>query len=186
MSITLNEILKEAQKNNRICPQPYYWNELHSFIPNNVFSKAGQFAPEPPLILSSWWDTPPLEKPKRFIEHLEWAEAMKKISVLLIFLLISIPAYASEFCDGFKAGYKTGYDQIKGTRMNSLVPFCPLQPFKGYGAPKSDYEHGYIIALKKHGRRYQINRYNRVAKAFIGLGLTGCLPIVIKQSPSAH
>jgi len=39
----------------------------------NVFSKAGQFAPEPPLILSSWWDTPPLEKSKRFIEHLEWA-----------------------------------------------------------------------------------------------------------------
>ena len=35
-----------------------------------------------------------------------------------------------------------------------MVPMCPMQPMKGYGDPKSDFEHGYLIGLKKGMNAY--------------------------------
>jgi hypothetical protein len=74
---------------------------------------------------------------------------VKAIISLLIAMCISIPAYASDFCEGFKSGYTTGYNQAKGGQMNPFVPSCPFQPPKGFGTPQSDYEHVYIVGLKK-------------------------------------
>jgi hypothetical protein len=73
-----------------------------------------------------------------------------KLSILTaIFLSIfSVSVHASQFCDGFAAGYITGYKQAKGTSLAPLVPLCPLQPLKGFGDPESDYEHGYTIGFK--------------------------------------
>ena len=73
----------------------------------------------------------------------------KNIITLLFLTVFSASAFASEFCNGFKQGYITGYKQAKGTSLAPLVPLCPLQPLKGFGDPKSDFEHGYTIGFRK-------------------------------------
>jgi hypothetical protein len=76
-----------------------------------------------------------------------------KTMILILTLIISLyfvgSAMASDFCDGFEKGYETGYKQAKGTSATSVfVPMCPMQPLKGFGDPKSDFEHGYTIGFK--------------------------------------
>ena len=73
----------------------------------------------------------------------------KKVLLISIFsILISSTAFASEFCDGYKRGYVTGYKQASGSGFDPFTPFCPFQPFKKYSDPDSDYEHGYIIGYE--------------------------------------
>ncbi len=66
-----------------------------------------------------------------------------------ILFLLAGNALATEFCDGFEAGYKTGYKQAKNTSLDPLVPLCPLQPLKRFGDPDSDREHGYTIGFRQ-------------------------------------
>ena len=73
---------------------------------------------------------------------------MKKILFILI-TLISVDALASDFCNGFELGYKTGYKKLHNTGFDPFVPFCPFQPFKSFSDPSSDFEHGYIIGFQK-------------------------------------
>ena len=76
---------------------------------------------------------------------------MKKILIsifLILFSITSAQAY-TQFCNGFKAGYITGYKQAKNTSMTPMVPWCPMQPMKKYSDPQSDFEHGYIIGYQK-------------------------------------
>ncbi len=72
MAITLEEVLQEAQKNNRVCPQPQRWQELYKVLPDKK-RKGGGWEPAVPLILAAWWDTPALPKMMRLREHIEWA-----------------------------------------------------------------------------------------------------------------
>ena len=75
---------------------------------------------------------------------------MKKVfAIIALSFLWSANAIASDFCSGFKQGYITGYKQAKNTSFNPFVPYCPPQPFKGYGDPSSDFEHGYVIGYKQ-------------------------------------
>jgi len=75
---------------------------------------------------------------------------IKSYVLITIFLsALSASAYASQVCDGFKAGYISGYKEAKNTTLAPLVPLCPLHPLKRFGDPESDFEHGYIIGLKK-------------------------------------
>ena len=71
---TLEQALSEAQKNQRVCPQPRKWQELYALLPNKRRVGAG-WEPALPLILAAWWDTPALPKIIRLREHLEWASA---------------------------------------------------------------------------------------------------------------
>jgi hypothetical protein len=76
---------------------------------------------------------------------------MKKILIsifLILFSITSAQAY-SQFCNGFKAGYITGYKQARNTSMTPMVPMCPMQPMKKTSDPQSDFEHGYIIGYQK-------------------------------------
>lgn len=57
------------------------------------------------------------------------------------------PAYASQFCDGFKRGYVVGYKRAAQTGFDPFQPFCPFQPIKRLSDPQSDFEHGYLIGL---------------------------------------
>ena len=75
---------------------------------------------------------------------------MKKVfAIIALSFLWSANAIASDFCSGFKQGYITGYKQARNTGMSPMTPMCPMQPMKGYGDPKSNFEHGYIIGLKR-------------------------------------
>ena len=77
---------------------------------------------------------------------------IKKIFMILFFISFFSVANASEFCNGFKNGFITGYKSAKNTGMNPMVPFCPMKPMKGFGDPQSDYEHGYIVGFKQGQR----------------------------------
>lgn len=70
--ITIDELLKEIQKNDRVCPQPEKWNELYQLLPNKK-RKGNGWEPSVPLILAAWWDTPAMSKMLRLREHIEWA-----------------------------------------------------------------------------------------------------------------
>jgi hypothetical protein len=76
---------------------------------------------------------------------------MKWKSVLLTVVLglLSVSAFASEFCDGFRQGYIVAYKQANNTSLTPLVPLCPLKPLRGFGDPKSDYEFGYTIGYRQ-------------------------------------
>lgn len=68
---------------------------------------------------------------------------------LALFVAGASSVSASDFCDGFKRGYITGYKQAAGSGFDPFAPFCPFQPMKGYNDPASDFEHGYIIGLEQ-------------------------------------
>ena len=72
-----------------------------------------------------------------------------KTIVILLTVMFSFNVYASDFCNGFKQGYSTGYKKVSGSSLEPLTPLCPLQPLKGLNDPQSNYEHGYIIGLQK-------------------------------------
>ncbi len=78
---------------------------------------------------------------------------MTKVRAILAVLALALAAPAvadhAEFCEGFKAGYVTGYKQAAKTSLAPLTPLCPLQPLKRMSDPKSDYEHGYTIGYRK-------------------------------------
>lgn len=69
---TLQEVLAETQKNNRVCPQPMQWKELYDLLPEKRRKGTG-WEPPLPLILAAWWDTPAVAKMLRLREHIEWA-----------------------------------------------------------------------------------------------------------------
>ena len=74
---------------------------------------------------------------------------MMRLVALILAIFTSTAAMASEFCDGFQAGYRTGYKQASGSSLNPLEPLCPLQPLKKLNDPPSDFEQGYLIGLQK-------------------------------------
>ena len=75
---------------------------------------------------------------------------LKKIFFVSLFYIFSISlVYADNFCDGFERGYIVGYKEASGSSLDPLTPLCPLQPLKKLSDPDSDFEHGYIIGLKK-------------------------------------
>jgi hypothetical protein len=70
--IDIEQVLAEAQKNNRVCPQPKAWQQLFELLPNKSRKGTG-WEPAVPLILGAWWDTPAMLKMLRLREHIEWA-----------------------------------------------------------------------------------------------------------------
>lgn len=76
--VTLEEVLKEIKKNNRVCPQPEKWDNLYKMLPNK--ERVGNaWNPGLPLILAAWYDTPHLSKMLRLKEHVEWAADYGKL-----------------------------------------------------------------------------------------------------------
>jgi hypothetical protein len=82
---TLEEVLLEVQKNNRICPQPQKWLQLYEMLPDKRH-KGGGWEPVLPLILAAWWDTPAMLKMLRLREHIEWATANGCLELVSSFL----------------------------------------------------------------------------------------------------
>ena len=69
---TTEQVMTEARKNNRVCPQPIYWKELYDLLPDRR-RKGWGYEPALPLILAAWWDTSDIMKMARLREHVEWA-----------------------------------------------------------------------------------------------------------------
>ncbi len=83
--VSLEEVLAEIQKNNRVCPQPKSWQQLYDMLPHKRHTGGG-WEPSLPLILAAWWDTPSLSKKLRFHEHIKWAADHGCLKEVYVFL----------------------------------------------------------------------------------------------------
>ena len=61
-------------QNNRICPNPIYWNELWEMLPKNHTCKDERETPPLPLILAAWWEFSDFQKHQRLVTHIRWAD----------------------------------------------------------------------------------------------------------------
>ena len=83
--VSLEQALEEAQKNNRVCPQPKKWDELYKLLPNRK-RKGDGYEPALPLILAAWWHTPAMLKTLRLREHIEWASEHNSLDPIYDFM----------------------------------------------------------------------------------------------------
>lgn len=67
-AVTLDDVLVEVRRNNRVCPMPTVWVRLHALLPNKPPQLAGV-----PATREEWTRTPSLQKRARLREHIEWA-----------------------------------------------------------------------------------------------------------------
>jgi hypothetical protein len=71
--------------NNRVCPNPKYWDELwHLLKKKKVDDKF--ITPNTPLILGSWHYTSDVEKAERMNYHIKWAEEQGQLSEIFEYL----------------------------------------------------------------------------------------------------
>ena len=68
--VTLDDVLEEVRRNNRVCPLPTVWMRIHALLPNKP-----PHLPPVPATREAWSRTPALQKRARLREHLEWAAA---------------------------------------------------------------------------------------------------------------
>jgi hypothetical protein len=85
MRTTLNDLMVEACRDRRVCPQPMLWNRLWELLPDRRRVGEG-WEPPLPLILAAWWEPSDNEKRSRFHSHLRWASeygAIKPVANLI-------------------------------------------------------------------------------------------------------
>lgn len=68
--ITVDDVLVEVRRNNRVCPLPAIWQRLYAYLPNT-----GPHLAKVPASPVEWEQVPSLEKRVRLREHIEWAAA---------------------------------------------------------------------------------------------------------------
>jgi len=67
-AVTIDDVLVEARRNNRVCPLPAIWQRLYAYLPN-----AGPHLSKVPATHAEWQQVPALQKRARLREHIEWA-----------------------------------------------------------------------------------------------------------------
>jgi hypothetical protein len=70
---TLEEIIAEASKGERVCPQPTVCTRLWEMLPDRRRVGVG-WEPPLPLVLAGWWQSSDDDKRERFHLHLRWAD----------------------------------------------------------------------------------------------------------------
>jgi hypothetical protein len=68
--LTVDDVLVEVRRNNRVCPVPAAWNKLFDYLPNKTSDLAA--APRTP---QEWMQTPAMQKRAILRGHIEWAAA---------------------------------------------------------------------------------------------------------------
>ena len=85
-STAQDDILPGARRictrNNRICPQPIFWDRLWQMLPNPGHSLDLMN----PLILGGWWHSTDEQKKERLAHHLQWAAGHNVLPAIIGFL----------------------------------------------------------------------------------------------------
>ncbi|MDB5898880.1 MAG: hypothetical protein JWP22_1070 [Ramlibacter sp.] len=68
--LTVDDVLVEVRRNNRVCPVPGAWQKLFDYLPN----KTSDLAPAP-RTPEEWMQSPPMQKRAMLRSHIEWAAA---------------------------------------------------------------------------------------------------------------
>ena len=66
--LTVDDVLVEARRNNRVCPLPAIWQRLYAYLPNT-----GDHLPRVPATQAEWSQVSSMQKRTRLREHIEWA-----------------------------------------------------------------------------------------------------------------
>lgn len=74
-AMTLDEVLVEVRRNNRVCPLPTVWLRLVAVLPNKP-----ETLPKVPSTRDEWSRTSALQKRSRLREHVEWASTQGVLS----------------------------------------------------------------------------------------------------------
>ncbi len=78
--LTMDEVMFEARRNNRVCPLPSHWQRLHELL-----QRAGPDAP-PPVSLQEWRATSSLNKRLWLRNQVQWAWENRCLEQLFAFL----------------------------------------------------------------------------------------------------
>lgn len=70
---TLDDVLREATRDDRVCPKPDHWNRLWEMLPDRQRQGLG-WEPPLPLILAAWWESSDSAKRERLDLHIRWAQ----------------------------------------------------------------------------------------------------------------
>lgn len=76
---SMNRMLEEISRNDRVCPNPIFWNELHELVIKAAINENAH--PPLPLILGGWWHSSNESKAHRLVELLTWADVHKVSNV---------------------------------------------------------------------------------------------------------
>jgi hypothetical protein len=68
--VSVDDVLVEARRNNRVCPLPTVWQKLYAFLPNT-----GPHVVKVPATRAEWTQLSALQKRARLREHIEWASS---------------------------------------------------------------------------------------------------------------
>jgi hypothetical protein len=68
--VSVDDVLVEVRRNNRVCPVPAVWNKLYEYLPN----KTAELTPAP-RTPQEWMQIPPMQKRAVLRSHVEWAAA---------------------------------------------------------------------------------------------------------------
>lgn len=71
---TLESVMVEVRRNNRVCPQLLQWQALFGLLLDKARA-LGKSPPPPPVSSSAWDATPPLSKRLLLRKQVEWAHA---------------------------------------------------------------------------------------------------------------
>ena len=73
---------------------------------------------------------------------------MRKLLITFV-MFFSVSASATQFCDGFQAGYMAAKKQQRNSALVGMAPMCPMMPMRGFGDPQGDFEFGYTIGFRR-------------------------------------
>lgn len=84
-TLTAQDVMVEARRFNRVCPQPAEWMVLYEMLPGKA--QQGRLW-QPPLPISgpAWSATPPMAKRILLRDHIEWAEQHGALGEVMTYL----------------------------------------------------------------------------------------------------
>lgn len=83
--VTVQQVLTEARRFNRVCPLPEQWQQLYDLLPAKIIS-GGSSQPPPPISGPAWHATSAMPKRMCLRDHIEWAEHHGALEVVMQFL----------------------------------------------------------------------------------------------------
>ncbi len=86
-TVTLDEAMVMARRNNRACPVPAQWVAFHKLLPVRAAENGRTLAPPPPVDGAAWAGTSPMQKRLRLRDQIEWAERTGALEAAYQFLV---------------------------------------------------------------------------------------------------
>jgi hypothetical protein len=80
--VTVEEVLFEARRNNRVCPMPSHWQKMHDLLREHN----GGEAPPAPVDVRAWRSTGDLDKRSCLRSQIEWTATRQGLDALFAFL----------------------------------------------------------------------------------------------------